>query len=197
VPPTGWAEHCDYAGSTEFSQSKIKNNDPVLKILFARVDAEQRCMLLIAEADKATRLDIWPRIQPVQKQIIASNTEWLKKQSTKQNLLDTSVYGNAASRAAWLIVQHSDHDPAWQKDMLEVVEKLYRAGKFEARQYALLVDRIAVNAGEPQTYGSQGKCAKDGKWHPKPIRNDENISELRKSMGLIPMHENIKRFICK
>ena len=49
---------------------------------------------------------------------------------------------------------------------------------------AYLIDRVAVNFGQPQVYGTQFFTNENGKVVPRPIAVIENIEERRKEMEL-------------
>jgi hypothetical protein len=98
-----------------------------------------------------------------------------------------SLVGEDGANAAWLLVQHADRDPAFQKQCLALLEKAYKAGEASERDYAYLFDRVAVADGKPQRYGTQFK---DGK--PQPIEDEANVDARRKAIGLGTMAEYAK-----
>ena len=61
-----------------------------------------------------------------------------------------------------------DWSPAaapWTPSQLEVGRTLY--------------DRVAVNEGRPQRYGTQGRCTGPGSWEPRPIEEAANVDARR------------------
>src|SRR3712207_4370224 len=88
-----------------------------------------------------------------------SNAVWLKAAIARMGWFDISRYGEDASQGAWLLVQHSDHDLGWQRQMLAVLEPRVRRGDMQGKYYAYLADRVATNSKLPQLYGTQGRCA--------------------------------------
>ena len=196
APPIGWTEHCNYPRATPFALAANDEKDPVAKELLLRVDAEQKCMLITARASTAEREKVWPKIEPIQEKLLRENERWLKDVLKRNDLLDTSKFGQKVSQGAWLIIQHADHDREWQRDMLLLIEKLYQEGKIAPEPYALMTDRVAVNFDQLQTFGSQGKCDGNGSWKPKPIDDEVNVDQRRKTMRLEPMVTYIKRFRC-
>lgn len=65
-----------------------------------------------------------------------------------------SMVGEDGARAAWLIVQHSDEDPAFQRRCLERMAAM--PNEVDREDYAYLTDRVLTNEGKPQLYGTQG-----------------------------------------
>lgn len=107
------------------------------------------------------------------------NTAWLKTDLATHGWYRTSAFHPSASNAAWLMVQHADHDPAFQQQILFMLEPLVAEGEIERSDFAYLFDRVAVNAGRPQRYGSQGRCVARGVWAPNDLEDPERVQALR------------------
>jgi len=88
-----------------------------------------------------------------------------------------------AESAAWLLVQHADHDPAFQTRALAHLSEASAADSRFSYQVAYLADRIAIHAGEMQNYGTQGRCDA-GAWKPFPIADVGELDARRDRMGL-------------
>lgn len=72
-----------------------------------------------------------------------------------------SVYGDRAANAAFLIVQHSGLEH-WRR-FVPILEPLVATGEINGSQYGLMYDRLAINEGRLQRYGTQVTC-KAGKF---------------------------------
>src|SRR5258708_32417370 len=83
------------------------------------------------------------------------NTAWLKSVIKKEGWPTISKVGEEASHAAWLIVQHADLDIKFQEDCLALLQKTWKNHDINPRNLAYLTDRVAVNTGLEQTYGTQ------------------------------------------
>lgn len=105
------------------------------------------------------------------------NTDEMKKIINKFGWPLTKLVGKKASHFAWLLVQHADHDVKFQKDCLVLMEK-------NTIDWAYLTDRILVNEGKPQIYGTQFYKNLDGKLIPRPIKNGAGLNNRRKFLGL-------------
>jgi hypothetical protein len=104
--------------------------------------------------------------------------------------------GALASQGAWLIAQHADT----QLDVQRVALALLRvavaegtAGGSGARELAMLEDRVAVNEGRPQTYGTQIAEVIGGRPVPWPVTEPERLDERRAGVGLEPLAESTDR----
>lgn len=92
--------------------------------------------------------------------------------------------------AAWLLVQHADRAPDFQHQVLGMIMPLVESGEVSSHDFALLTDRVLVNADKPQRYGSQ-LMAVDGKWQPKPMEAPEKVDQRRASLGQMPLADYI------
>jgi len=92
-------------------------------------------------------------------------------------------FGEGTLRSLFYITQHADEDVDFQVMMLEEFEQ--RPGSIESTLLALLTDRVKLNQGKLQIYGSQLEC-RDGEYHPRPVENPEMLDERRTSVGLEP-----------
>jgi hypothetical protein len=118
------------------------------------------------------------------------NREWLKKQVEKHGWLGKSLVGERGAHIAWLIVQHADRDVAFQKKCLKLIEKM-SAGEVSVKEKAYLIDRVRVNEGKKQVYGTQ-TILKDGKYVPQPIEDEKNVDKRRKAVGMEPLADYLK-----
>ena len=112
------------------------------------------------------------------------NLRWFKQQIAEIGWFDLRRYGWAADRAALLIVQHADADPVFQSSVVSALEPRLEAGDTDPENFAYLVDRVAVRAGQPQRFGTQMDCVK-GEWIVPEIVDQTTLDERRKRMNLV------------
>ena len=101
-----------------------------------------------------------------------------------------SMVGREAAHAAWLIVQHADHDPTFQQMCLHFM-MLCPEEEIIKEDVAHLMDRVRVNTERPQIFGTQFTEV-DGKFVPKEIEDPERVNERRREMGLGTLEEAIR-----
>jgi hypothetical protein len=115
----------------------------------------------------------------------ADNTSFLKKIVADRGWPGRSLVGGDAENAAFLIVQHSP-DTAFQARMLPLIEKAYAAGEAEGQQVALLTDRVAVQRGRPQVYGTQASIV-NGRFKLNPIADSATVDQRRAALKMPPV----------
>lgn len=66
-------------------------------------------------------------------------------------------------------------------------------GDLPKETIALMEDRVALQLGEPQIYGSQGNVNEQGIFVPTEMIEPENVDSRRAKMDMIPLAEYIKK----
>ncbi|MEK7497577.1 MAG: DUF6624 domain-containing protein [Patescibacteria group bacterium] len=97
-----------------------------------------------------------------------------------------SVVGGSASDLAWLLVQHADSDVQFQKKCLSLMKHHLNKNDVSKKNVAYLIDRIRVNEGKKQIYGTQFYKDRDGTMKPSPIWNIKSIEKRRRKAKLEP-----------
>lgn len=113
----------------------------------------------------------------------AVHTRRVKAILAEQGWPPVSKVGKEGSSAFWLLVQHADADPEFQRRALGLMEALIATGEASSRQFAYLWDRTHT----PQKYGTQGKCYGKKDWRPHPIEAPERVDAERAAMRLPPL----------
>lgn len=91
-------------------------------------------------------------------EIFKTNTSELKDILKVYGWLNISKFGSKTDNEAWLIVQHSDHDPEFQASMAFLLENLANIEETNPRNAAYLHDRASLkyqHLGLKQKYGTQ------------------------------------------
>ena len=104
-----------------------------------------------------------------------------------------SLVGDDGCRAAGFIVQHAILDLDLQRLGLALLTEAVAHQEAEPFMVALLMDRILMQEGQPQRYGTQYVGAPQGGVEPWPIAEPETVDERRQSIGLPPLAENTAR----
>ena len=93
--------------------------------------------------------------------------------------------GEEGAAAAWLLAQHADRDPVPQRAFLDALRGAVDQGEASSAHLAYLEDRVRVNAGLPQLYGTQFTVT-GREFGPHPIEDPQRLDERRAEAGLEP-----------
>lgn len=110
--------------------------------------------------------------------------------------LPISKIGELASDAQFYVLQHTVDLDLFRK-YLPRIKALAKKGEAKLWHAALMEDRLLVNEGKKQVFGSQvvkrpGKY--DGQFFVWPIEDPDKVNELRKEAGLnLTVQENAER----
>ena len=89
------------------------------------------------------------------------------------------LIGKNGMKAFWLLVQHQDYDISLQEDCLTYCD-------FDSQEKAFLTDRVLINKGKKQIYGTQFNF---------PIEDIKNVDKRRRQMNLESLKEYLRK--CK
>ncbi len=100
----------------------------------------------------------------------------------------TEVTEYAAAGAA-LIINHTDYE--LRSKYFPMLEEAFRSGEAQPLRYAKMRDRLLVEEGKEQLYGTQIKFEELVK-EPFPIKDPEYVDKRRAEIGLGPLSEYLK-----
>lgn len=104
-----------------------------------------------------------------------------------------ALVGEDGCRAAGFVVQHAILDPELQRHGVELLTEAVAKSEAEPFMLALLTDRVLMQEGHPQIYGTQYVGTEKGGVEPWPIANPETVDKRRHAVGLPPLAENTTR----
>ncbi|GAB2579416.1 hypothetical protein GCM10027168_10360 [Streptomyces capparidis] len=117
--------------------------------------------------------------------IDTDNTTWLKQVVAEHGWPGIALVGEQGAGEAWLLAQHAVHDPAFQRQVLDLLRDAVEAGDALPRHLAYLTDRVLVRSGEPQVYGTQYTSDPDGaNLRRHPVTDPDRLDARRARMGL-------------
>jgi hypothetical protein len=119
-----------------------------------------------------------PDIDPAQ---AAANVRRLKQIIAQYGWPTVSMVGVRGATAAGLIASGARNDPAFQAQVLVLMEPLLQRDEVPTLYYALLFDAVHT----PQRFGMQSDC-KNGAFVPsKPIEDPPHLEQRRAALGLV------------
>ncbi len=157
----------------------------------SRNEALRRELLAMCEADQRARAGFNTQMAPEEiariERLDTQHTARMKKIVAQHGWPGRSLVREDGAHAAWLLVQHASTD--FMAHCLPLLERAAKTGEASAKDYAYLLDRVRMNQGRPQVYGTQFKSAPEGKLALHPIEDAEHVDERRRSVGLEPLAE--------
>jgi hypothetical protein len=139
------------------------------------------------DAEALKKREDLPEIKEV-KDLDRKHTARLKEIVDKFGWPGKSLVGSDGAHDAWLLVQHADHDRAFQKRCLQLLEAAAKKDEVSKQDLAYLTDRVLVGEGKKQRYGTQFNEEK-GEMVPQPIEDEANVDKRRADAGLPPLAE--------
>ena len=151
-------------------------------------DQAARRVYIAARTEDKTGAEYWTRrLAGAQTaKADARSTQYMTALLDEYDWIDIHRFGPRVSMAAWLMVQHADDHVELQKLALSRMEPYLENGGVDKADYAFLWDRVAVNTGQKQRYGTQPtwECTPEGNLTLQPLEDPENVNRRRAAMNL-------------
>ncbi len=118
----------------------------------------------------------------------ATNYQEAKALFNNYGLPVNSLVGEELAHKYWLIVLNCNDDSWFQTGVLKAMYLAMEENDISTSDYAFLADRIRINRGKTQIYGTQIKYnEKASSYEPYEIRDEKNVDQRRVLMGLAPI----------
>jgi len=161
-----------------------------------RNDQAARGAYVSLQTEDRTGSEYWARQLAAahSKTVDETSKRYIESLLDRHDWIDRKRFGSEVSDQAWILVQHADDHPEFQALVLQRMESHLKSKGVSKENYAYLWDRVAVNTGRKQRYGTQPdwNCV-DGKMALKPLEDPENVDRLRSRMGLNSVAKAMKR----
>lgn len=105
-----------------------------------------------------------------------------------------SLVGEKGAHDAWLLAQHADRQLDFQRRALSLLAAAVDRGEATSVQLAYLTDRVRMNEGREQLYGTQLGDVQNGTVVPWPIENPAELDMRRATVGLEAFAEYAAQF---
>jgi hypothetical protein len=187
-------EICESVASDE----KIANRSLQLELIKMYINDQSVRGNVLSEMMKKYGLDEKDLRPQNSMTVDGANRERLKEIINEFGFPTRQLVGKEAMHGVFLIIQHSDIDKEWQKEQLPNIEKAVRQGDMDGQSYGYLYDRIKVNGGEKQLYGTQLKSV-DPITKTVELADTEDLQNLdkrRMEVGIMPI-EMYKQFVLR
>lgn len=173
----------------EIAESKVEFNQGLADELAEMVINDQLAAANAypPESHSNLTLDEWKSFKD---SVFRTNQKRVKEIFDHYGFVGFDLAGEKGSSDFWLIVQHSDHNPSFQLKVLEEMKKEVEKGNADSRTFGLLVDRVKLNTGQPQIYGTQVSYNMEiCQAYPRNLEDSINVNKRRAEIGLEPLEE--------
>jgi hypothetical protein len=117
----------------------------------------------------------------------------LKAMIRKHGFPTFELVGEAASKNFFVMIQHADADPEFQRFCLKKARPFVKLKQISGLNFAYLTDRVSLNSGKPQIYGTQLEYDRAGNASSKSLKDPKNVNRRRTAVGLEPLEEYLKK----
>ena len=193
---------------SEFNDKMFRYNRVFLILIIAAISGCNQYNRILEEVydnDQAAREWTKGMSSLTADEIVNYSTEMERVDSLNQ----TTVFGildkegwpshlsDKANRAIWIVIDHSDL--AYRSKYLGLVKEKAEHGVLDKTDYAILNDRVLMEEGKPQIYGTQVKMAATivddeitMQFFLWPVENPTALDSLRNTVGLSAIEEYLK-----
>jgi hypothetical protein len=160
-------------------------DDELIAELLTRRDEDQRVRRQLSGFVRQPEARVPADLAEEWERVDEANTRWLGELLATRGWPGQTLVGPEGAQAAWLLAQHADRDPGLQQAFLDALREAVAVGDASPAHLAYLEDRVRLNAGQPQLYGTQF-THEGGELAPHPIEDPERLDERRAEVGLEP-----------
>lgn len=114
------------------------------------------------------------------------NIRRLKEIILKYGFPTGKLIGKDAMNGMFFIIQHSN-ELEWQKANLPMIKAAVSNGFIDGQKYAMLYDRIQMNSGLKQKYGTQLEKIDETTYRLYNLENEHELDMRRMGVGLFPI----------
>lgn len=168
---------CMLSAATATAQ-KYKRDSALIHTVDSLYKADQTCAA-IRPGDSAAAAF---------RRVTRSNFPTVKRILDKYGFPGYDLLGKEGSGNYFVLVQHSDFDVAFQQRALKLMKKQVDKKNAPGGSYAYLVDRVNLNTGKQQVYGTQVNMSATGTTL-KPCMDTLHLDKRRASVGLSPIRD--------
>ena len=177
---------CQQAGNQDSDTKKIEFNQGLADELKTMAEIDQLAAYIPEGKYKQWTQGRWEKFQD---SVFTTHKARLEKIFNEFGYPGYDLVGSEGSNNFWLMVQHSDRDIDFQSRVLEKLEIEVENKNADGSNYGLLTDRVKINKGEKQIYGTQVTYNAQGQAYPKPLLDSVNVNKRRAEVGLDPLEE--------
>ncbi len=169
-------------------KSEETYNKPLLYLLDSLATEDQKWRNYMTKFSNGELQDDTISMKTINRNIVLTdslNYFLLMDIFSKFGFPNNDLVGQEGSQYFWLLVQHQDAHPGFQDSVLTKMKIEVDANKASGRNFAYLLDRVKVNTGQPQVYGTQMELNEEQtSYIPKNVIDPDKLNVRRLNIGL-------------
>lgn len=173
-------------GQNKKDERKIEFNQSLADELNTMVETDQIAAYIPQGKYKQWPVEKWESFKD---SVFTTHKKRLEEIFEELGYPGYSLVGKKGSQHFWLMVQHCDADPAFQSRVLEKLKIEVDNKNADGSNYGLLTDRVKINTGQKQIYGTQVTYNSLGQAYPKDLADSVNVNKRRAEVGLEPIED--------
>ena len=177
---------CKDAGKQDTKTNKVEFNKQLADELKSMAEIDQVAAYVPQGKYKELTRDQWEKFTD---SVFTTHKLRLEQIFDEFGYPGYDLVGKEGSNHFWLMVQHSDKDIDFQSRVLEKLKIEVENKNADGSNYGLLTDRVKINKGEKQIYGTQVTYTPDGQAYPKDLIDSVNVNNRRAEVGLEPLEQ--------
>ncbi len=172
-----------------FGQTNPKLAEEINKMY--ELDQSVQTDIMTAAQNRATKEKL-DELYKIKVDTFKKHIPILKKIISDNGYPTYDLIGKESGDNFFTMIQHSDADLQFQKDCLKIIEKQVKKKQANARSFAYLTDRVNINSGKPQIYGTQLEYKNDEAVS-KNLKDPKNVNKRRTKLGLESLEDYLKK----
>lgn len=182
-----------FSGTQLQAQSQGLSKEDAKLMIKTMCEKDQELRKALGKGDRTDSL-AYAQLKTTVAQMDEMHNIMLHKVIKEQGYPPASEFGMTTTHDFWILIMHQDTDVELQQAVLDWMKSVLFQGEVIGRDVAYLTDRVAVNKGECQTYGTQFRYDDvQDKNLPFEICEKKKLKKLRKKIGLMPFETQVNR----
>jgi hypothetical protein len=178
--------HAQAISQTRKSKKKVQFNQQLADELKAMAEVDQIAAYIPQGKYKEWSVERW---EDFKDSVFTTHKKRMEEIFAEFGYPGYNLVGKTGSQHFWLMVQHCDSDPAFQLSVLEKLKIEVGKSNADASNFGLLTDRVKINTGEKQIFGTQVAYNSFGQAYPKNLADSVNVNKRRAEVGLEPIEQ--------
>lgn len=160
------------------------------ELILVDVDCSESKEMLeeVLEIDQANRADV----TKIDKGVDHENQVRVVSLIEKCGWPQRATVGENGMRAVFLVIQHASKD--LREKYFPLIKASAEKGEMSLRAVAMMEDRMLMENGKPQKYGTQLISRNNGPLQLHPIEDEANVNKRRADMGMESIEDYLKHF---